>query len=70
MGRSSAPTWWSPNFEVVTRTNVAYCHGLGIKVVPWTVDEPDDIARMVEVGSDAIISNYPDRLISVVRERR
>jgi len=67
---SFTPTWWSPNFEVVTRTNVAYCHGLGIKVVPWTVDEPEDIARMVEVGSDAIISNYPDRLISVVRERR
>jgi glycerophosphoryl diester phosphodiesterase len=67
---SFTPTWWSPNFEVVTRTNVAYCHGLGIKVVPWTVDEPEDIARMAEVGSDAIISNYPDRLISVVREGR
>ena len=67
---SFKPTWWSPNCEVVTRTNVAYCHGLGIKVVPWTVDNPEDIARMVEVGSDAIISNYPDRLISVVREGR
>ena len=67
---SFKPTWWSPNYQVVTRTNVAYCHGLGIKVVPWTVDEPEDIRRMVEVGSDAIISNYPDRLITVVREGR
>ena len=66
---SFKPVWWSPNHEVVTRTNVAYCHGLGIKVVPWTVDEPDDIRRMVEVGSDAITSNYPDRLIEVVRNR-
>ena len=65
---SFTPRWWSPNHEVVTRENVAYCHALGIKVVPWTVDKEDDIARMVECGADAIISNYPDRLIQVVRQ--
>ena len=64
---SFTPVWWSPNHEVVTRTNVAYCHGLGIKVVPWTVDDPEEIQRMVDCGADAIISNYPDRLINVVR---
>ncbi len=64
---SFTPTWWSPNYQVVTRTNVAYCHGMGIKVVPWTVDDPAEIQRMVDCGSDAIISNYPDRLIDVVR---
>ena len=64
---SFTPTWWSPNFEVVTPENVAYCHARGIRVVPWTVDEPEDIRRMVECGADAIISNYPDRLIDVVR---
>lgn len=66
---SFKPRWWSPNYEVVTRTNVAYCHGLGIKVVPWTVDDPEEIQRMVDCGSDAIISNYPDRLIEVVRNK-
>ncbi len=65
---SFTPRWWSPNHEVVTRENVAYCHALGIKVVPWTVDKEDDIARMVDCGADAIISNYPDRLIQVVRK--
>ena len=54
---SFKPEWWSPNFEAITPENVAYCHKRGIKVVPWTVDEPEDI----------IISNYPDRLIEVVR---
>ena len=65
---SFLPRWWSPHFSQVTRENVAYCHALGIKVVPWTVDEEDDIARMVSCGVDAIISNYPDRLIQVVRK--
>lgn len=64
---SFTPRWWSPNFQVITRENVAYCHALGIKVVPWTVDEPDDIRRMVSTGVDAIISNYPDWLIAIVR---
>lgn len=66
---SFKPEWWSPNFEVITRTNVAYCHALGIKVVPWTVDEPADIRHMVDTGVDAIISNYPDRLVEIVRGR-
>ena len=61
------PEWWSPHHSVVTSDNVKYCHKRGIKVVPWTVDEPDEIRRMAECGVDAIISNYPDRLVEVLR---
>jgi len=64
---SFKPRWWSPAHEVVTPENVEYCHRLGIGVVPWTVDEPEDIRRMVDCGVEAIISNYPDRLIEIVR---
>jgi len=65
---SFLPTWWSPNHEVVTRENVAYCHALGVKVVPWTVDDPEEMRRMAQCGVEAIISNYPDRLIEVFRK--
>lgn len=64
---SFKPEWWSPNYQVVTPENVAYCHKRGIKVVPWTVDDPAEIQRMVDCGVDAIISNYPDRLLEVVK---
>ena len=64
---SFKPEWWSPNHEVVTPENVAYCHARGIKVVPWTVDDPDEIRRMVSCDVDAIISNYPDRLLEIVK---
>jgi len=64
---SFKPEWWSPNHEVVTLENVAYCHARGIKVVPWTVDDPDEIRRMVSCDVDAIISNYPDRLLEIVK---
>lgn len=64
---SFKPEWWSPNYEVVTPENVAYCHKRGIKVVPWTVDDPAEIQRMVSCKVDAIISNYPDRLLATVK---
>ncbi len=61
------PRWWSPHHSVVTHENVAYCHALGIRVVPWTVDDVDEIRRMADCRVDAVISNYPDRLVEVFR---
>lgn len=61
------PQWWSPESSVVTRENVAWCHAHGIGVVPWTVDDPAEMRRLVDCGVEAIISNYPDILIQTVR---
>ena len=61
------PRWWSPESSVVTRENVAWCHAHGIGVVPWTVDDPAEMRRLVACGVEAIISNYPDILIDTVR---
>jgi glycerophosphoryl diester phosphodiesterase len=52
----------NPHFSTVTASLVKLAHEAGLKVYPWTVDEPDDIARMKECGVDGIISNYPERL--------
>ena len=61
------PQWWSPESSVVTSENVAWCHAHGIGVVPWTVDDPAEMRRLVDCGVEAIISNYPDILIETVR---
>lgn len=61
------PEWWSPESSVVTPENVAWCHKHGIGVVPWTVDDPEEMRRLVDCGVEAIISNYPDILIETVR---
>ena len=61
------PRWWSPESSVVTPENVAWCHAHGIGVVPWTVDDPAEMRRLVACGVEAIISNYPDILIRTVR---
>ncbi len=53
---------WSPYFGDVTRETVREAEQAGLKVVVWTVNEPHDIARMIDFGVDGIISDYPDRL--------
>ena len=53
---------WSPDFSTLTEENVAAARRLGLKIVPWTVNEKADIERVLELGVDGIISDYPDRV--------
>jgi pyruvate formate lyase activating enzyme len=43
------------------------CRENGMKIVPWTVDKPEDITRILDLKVDAIISNYPDRVLQQTR---
>ena len=61
------PEWFSPASIFVNKQNVKEAHERGMKVVTWTVDNKQDMLRMVDAGVDAIISNYPDRLLEVVK---
>lgn len=41
-------------------------HRAGLKVRPYTVNEPDDIRRMIDAGVDAVITNYPARMKAIL----
>ncbi len=51
-----------PSLGIITRDNTELCHSEGFKVNVWTVNERNDILRMIEFGVDGIISDYPNRL--------
>ena len=53
---------WSPAYEPLTAAQVAEAHGLGLRVLPWTVDTPAAIARVIALGVDGVITDFPDRL--------
>jgi glycerophosphoryl diester phosphodiesterase len=53
---------WSPDFATLTREKMASARKLGLRIIPWTVNEPADIRRMLELGVDGVISDYPDRV--------
>lgn len=46
-----------PYYRLISEPLVRDCHRSGIAVNVWTVDEPDDIRRMIEWGVDSVISN-------------
>jgi len=52
---------WSPFFRNVSAALVKEAHDLGLKVIPWTVNEMADLELMYQTGIDGIISDYPDR---------
>ena len=63
------PEWFSPASVFVSEAAVSEAHRRGMKVVTWTVDSKEEMQRMIDCGVDAIISNYPDRLLEVVKNQ-
>lgn len=51
-----------PHFSLLTESNVKKAQDAGFKIYTWTVNEPEDIARIKSYGVDGIISDYPERL--------
>jgi glycerophosphoryl diester phosphodiesterase len=62
----SGATILSPKFVNLRRDDVTRMHERGIRVIPWTVNKPENIRRAIEWGVDGIISDYPDRVLSVL----
>jgi len=57
---------WSPHFRDVTQPRLGEAHELGLRVIPWTVNDEEEMRRLVELGVDGLISDYPDRLRGVL----
>jgi glycerophosphoryl diester phosphodiesterase len=45
---------------------VAEAQTLGLKVVPWTINARDDLARIIDMKVDGLITDYPDRAREVM----
>lgn len=60
------PDIYSPYHALVDASLVRELRGQGIQLVAWTVNEPEDIRRMLSLGVDGIISDYPDRVLRML----
>jgi len=49
---------------------VQQLQGMGIRVIPWTTDEPDKMRAIIRTGVDGLITDRPDLLQQVLREER
>lgn len=60
---------WCPYFRDVTEQEMTRARDLGLLVNVWTVNEVADLTRMVDLGVDGIITDYPVRAQQVLAER-
>jgi glycerophosphoryl diester phosphodiesterase len=59
----------SPRYQLVTgRPYVDHAHSLGLKVIPWTVNDADAMREQIAYGVDGIITDYPTLLRNVMAE--
>ena len=59
------PNIYSPYYLLVDKKLVKACHSRDIKLVPWTVNDVKSMRRLIRLGVDGIITDYPN-LISKV----
>lgn len=56
----------APHWELVSQELVRQAHAAGLPVVPWTVNQPEPMQALLRLGVDGIMTDYPDRLITVL----
>jgi glycerophosphoryl diester phosphodiesterase len=49
-----------PGHEFINKTYVDDAHKRGMKVYVWTINHPDEVARMYRMGVDGIFTDVPD----------
>lgn len=60
---------WSPNYHELDSAALVAARRLGLKVLPWTVNDPGFIARFLDLGVDGLITDYPDRVRAELARR-
>ncbi len=70
MVKAAGGAIWSPYAPELSAALVKEAQGLGLKVIPWTVNKTEDMARFIDWGVDGLITDYPDRARDVMAEKK
>ena len=68
MVRAAGGAIWSPYHPELSADLVKEAHALGLKVIPWTVNRSEDMARLIDWGVDGVITDRPDFLRDVMAQ--
>lgn len=59
------PAIYSPYYLTVTKKLVQACHNMKMQLIPWTVNEVPAMRRLIRLGVDGIITDYPNKIEDV-----
>ncbi len=54
------PHFYSPHYGLLNEKEVAFIKSKGLQLIPWTVNDPHIMQRLIELGVDGIITDYPN----------
>jgi glycerophosphoryl diester phosphodiesterase len=54
------PTIYSPAYSLVNEKLVKNCHQQNLKIIPWTVNDKNELEKLKAMGVDGIITDYPN----------
>ena len=57
------PAIYSPAYQLLDEEKVKKLHEMNMQVIPWTVNETEEMEKLLAMGVDGIITDYPDRAL-------
>ncbi len=67
--RAAGGEVYSPSYWFLDEREVRRVREAGLRVVPWTVNDPAHMARLLDWGVDGLTTDYPDRLAALLDAR-
>jgi len=64
--RLAKPDALHPDHKIIDANYMKWARGLGLKVHTWTVNDPKEMKRLIDLGVEVIITDFPDRLTQVL----
>jgi glycerophosphoryl diester phosphodiesterase len=56
-----------PQFRLACRDLIEQAHAEGLRVFAWTVNDVHEAERLIEMGIDGLITDYPERVAAILR---
>ncbi len=69
MIKAAGGSVWSAHFADLDAAKLKEAHGLGLKVLAWTVNDPAAMARLIDLGVDGLVTDRPDLARQVMDAR-
>ena len=57
------------DIALVTEQTVAAAHRLGLEIHVWTINDPHEMNSLLDLGVDGVMSDFPGRLLELVKGR-
>ncbi|HEY9536662.1 MAG TPA: glycerophosphodiester phosphodiesterase [Kiloniellaceae bacterium] len=67
--RQAGGAVWAPYYRDLTEAGLREAQRLGLRVVVWTVNDPAEMASLIGLGVDGLITDYPDRARAVMADK-